>query len=377
MDSNPDSATTTFNTIGSTNQEATHGTRNVTSVYAEFSIPLIKNVPGAHSLEATAAARYERYNDFGNTTKPGASLRWKPIDESLAFRVSYSEGFRAATLQELYLGGQESFEYITNPNAPSQSQTRNLQSGNPKLEPEKSRSWNIGTVYTPAQIKGLTLRVDYYSIFKKNNIGLLQTQYVLDQYLAGNAAFQNAVDVNPTSRFVTEVRTPYSNLGKEVSRGFDYGFTYDYPTRDLGRFTFTFDATYLQTYLYTPDKSSDYIAGAGQYSTILGNSLPRHRSSFQTRWAHQDFDATLTWNCIAALKEFVASVESYHRIETYNTIDLQVGYKLPRDMRLIVGVVNVADEKVPFIAGATSNAYDAANYSILGRNYYVRVSRKF
>lgn len=378
LDFNPDSAITSFNTIGSTNQIATTGSRDVNSYYAELSIPLLRAVPGFHSLEATLAGRHERYSDFGNTTKPGASLRWKPFDETFAFRVSYSEGFRAPSLQELYLGGQESFEDLINPNAPAQIQVRNLQSGNPNLQPEESRSWNAGIVYSPSQVKGLTLRADYYTVFKENNIGLLEPQFVFDRFIEGDPVFRNAVQINPVSQFATLILTPYSNLGKEVSRGYDYGFTYVMPTQNLGRFTFTLDGTYLDTYLFTPDKESDYIEAAGDYADSIGNSLPRHRGSFTTSWGfREDIDLNVTWNYVAGLKEYITAVRAFHEIEDYHTFDLQLTYRLPRDLRLTVGVINVADEKVPFIGNSGSDGYDNGSYDILGRNYYVRLTKKF
>lgn len=377
LDFNPDSAITTFNTIGSTNQIATHGDRDVSSFYAEANVPLIANAPFFHSLEARMAIRHERYSDFGNATKPGGSLSWRPIDDSFAFRFSYSEGFRAPNLQELYLGGQESFEDLSNPNAPAQIQVRNLQSGNPNLEPEESRSWNFGFIYSPKQVEGLTLRADYYSVFKENNVGLLEAQFVFDRFLAGDPAFANAVQINPVNNFATLLLTPYSNLGKEISRGYDYGLSYVLPTDNLGRFTFALDGTYLDTYLYTPDKESDYLEGAGDYSNAIGNSLPRHRGRLSTTWNFREVEFTVNWNYIAGLQEYIGSTDTVHEIEAYNTFDLQLAYELPRDVRLAVGVLNVADEAVPFIGGTTSDGYDNGTYDILGRNYYVRLSKRF
>lgn len=373
---NPDSAITSFNTIGSTNQVATRGSRDVVSLYTEIGVPIANRLPGIHSLDLTLAGRYEDYNDFGTTFKPGASLRWKPIDESFAVRGSYSEGFRAASLQELYLGGQESFEDLENPNAPNQIQARSLYSGNPRLEPEESKSWNVGLVYTPKFVRNLTLRLDYYTVLKKNNIGVLESQFVFDRFLAGDPTFQRQVDINPVSKFATLIRVPYANLGKEVSRGYDYGFSYVIPSTNLGRFTVSLDGAYLATYLYTPDKTAAYLEGAGDYSNAIGNALPRHRGSLSTQWHHKNFDAGLSWNYIYGLREPLSGGRT-HKIDNWNTFDVQLGYGLPNDMKVAIGVLNAADEKVPFIAGAGSNAYSNETHDMMGRNYYVRVTKKF
>src|SRR6266403_2152062 len=68
---------------------------HVNEFYSEFSFPLLK------SLGASAAVRYSDYSNFGNTTTYKGGLRWQPI-EDLAIRGTYSTGFRAPNLGELY-----------------------------------------------------------------------------------------------------------------------------------------------------------------------------------------------------------------------------------------------------------------------------------
>ena len=69
--------------------------RDVTAVFVEFNIPIIKN------LEANVAVRYDHYSDFGNTTNPKISLRWQPAKDFL-LRGAWGTGFRAPTLSELF-----------------------------------------------------------------------------------------------------------------------------------------------------------------------------------------------------------------------------------------------------------------------------------
>ena len=75
----------------STDQE---GSRNVVGVYTELNVPLMKG------LDVTAAVRYDKYSDFGNTTNPKFSFKYTPIQQ-LLFRGSVSTGFRAPSLFEL------------------------------------------------------------------------------------------------------------------------------------------------------------------------------------------------------------------------------------------------------------------------------------
>ena len=67
------------------------GKRDVTALFAEFAIPIVKN------LDATISVRYDDYSDVGSTTNPKFSLRFQPVPE-LLLRASYNTGFPCADL---------------------------------------------------------------------------------------------------------------------------------------------------------------------------------------------------------------------------------------------------------------------------------------
>ena len=71
------------------------GKRDVTALFAEFAIPIVKN------LDMQVAFRYDHYSDFGNTFNPKVGVRYQPTPE-LLLRASYNSGFRAPTLFEIY-----------------------------------------------------------------------------------------------------------------------------------------------------------------------------------------------------------------------------------------------------------------------------------
>ena len=122
---NPDSENTSFDTIGSTDFEASRVNRDVWTTYQEVRIPVSSpawNFPGAYSLEFDIAEREEWYSQNTSATsilkaqhsqydaqKPKFSVRWQPLDPSwigaLTLRASYSEGFHAPTLPDLTPAG--------------------------------------------------------------------------------------------------------------------------------------------------------------------------------------------------------------------------------------------------------------------------------
>ena len=63
------------------------------------------NIPIVKSLEANVAVRYDHYEGVGSSTTPKASLRWQPMPQ-LLLRGSFGRGFRAPSLQDLYLPQQ-------------------------------------------------------------------------------------------------------------------------------------------------------------------------------------------------------------------------------------------------------------------------------
>lgn len=75
-----------------------------------------------------AGGRYDRFDDFDNALTPKASLGWS--DEGWRARLGYGEGFRAPSLLEQYA----SF---------SRGGGSSVITGNPELQPEQSKSWEL------------------------------------------------------------------------------------------------------------------------------------------------------------------------------------------------------------------------------------------
>ena len=69
--------------------------RTVFSAFGEALVPILSN------LEVDIALRYDKYNDFGDTTNPKLGLAYRPV-QSLLLRGTYGEGFRAPAFDDLY-----------------------------------------------------------------------------------------------------------------------------------------------------------------------------------------------------------------------------------------------------------------------------------
>ncbi|MBI2497712.1 MAG: TonB-dependent receptor, partial [Opitutae bacterium] len=150
--------------------------RAVESAFAETRVPIVsekQRLPLLHSLELSAAARYDTYSDIGGHISPGYGLIWRPVKWALV-RASRNYAFRAPGLQALYRpvtnGGLTIFGFSIPTRDPQRGGTplplgsyTSLIGGNLDLKPEKSISDNVGIVIeSPFELlKGLSFSVDY------------------------------------------------------------------------------------------------------------------------------------------------------------------------------------------------------------------------
>ncbi len=141
-----------------------------------------------------ATFRTEQYSDFGNTFVYKFSGRYKFLDDMVTLRASYSTGFRAPMLHQIYLQiAQQSFvpgQGIQSKGIFNNKSSQARQMGIESLKPEKSTNVTVGLGLNPT--KNLSITVDYYRIDVKDRIILgseiaeSDTTTTLGQILASN-----------------------------------------------------------------------------------------------------------------------------------------------------------------------------------------------
>ncbi len=117
------------------------------SGYTELDIPLTSpsfNIPGFYSVDVEAAARVDKYSQFGSTENPQVHLRWEVIP-GLVLRGGYSRSFRAPSLTELAAGGNQAFGFVNDPNGGGPGVPENVEvtintPGNANLKPETAET---------------------------------------------------------------------------------------------------------------------------------------------------------------------------------------------------------------------------------------------
>ncbi len=133
--------------------------------------------------------RSERYSDFGNATVYKLSTRYKFNDDKVTFRASFSTGFRAPLLHQIYQQlAQASFvpgQGIQTKGIVNNVSPQAFALGVPKLTPEKSTNFTLGLGFNPS--KNLSITLDYYNIQVKDRI-------ILGSEIAGTSGGTTALD---------------------------------------------------------------------------------------------------------------------------------------------------------------------------------------
>ncbi|HEX8078447.1 MAG TPA: TonB-dependent receptor, partial [Chthoniobacterales bacterium] len=219
--------------------------RDSSAVYAEVAIPLfsaMQHIAGFHSLEITGAARFENYfNNDTNVLVPKVGLRWQPFDDTLTLRATWGEGFREPSGLELFSPPFPTVEFTREvPFTPV------LLVASPNLQPEDSRNFTAGVVYTPKFLPGLTTSVDLFNIERSGVVILPSAQEVLDREAAGQL-LPGEVVVRDAQGNLLRVDIPYENGGVQKARGLDASLSYQLQT-SVGTFTWRTEATFLDSF---------------------------------------------------------------------------------------------------------------------------------
>ncbi len=171
-----------------------------------------------------ATGRAERYSDFGNATVGKISSRYKLMDDKLVIRGSYSTGFRAPTLHQIYAQStQASFAggTIVLSGLFNNISKEAFALGIPKLTPEKSENYTIGAGFNLNS--NLSFTLDYYNItisdriVYSSSISTSDASSSLGQILA-------AGDLTSVQFFINGVKTKTEGLDFVASyKGLDIG----------------------------------------------------------------------------------------------------------------------------------------------------------
>lgn len=222
--------------------------------------------------------RAERYSDFGNATVFKLSSRYKLLDDKLTLRTSYSTGFRAPLLHQIYQQlAQASFvpgQGIQTKGIVNNVSPQAFALGVPKLTPEKSTNFTFGLGLNPT--RNLSITLDYYNIKVKDRI-------VLGSEIAGTAAGNTALDKILKANGIVAVSF-FSNALNTTTSGLDFVISQRNLLVGPGKLGINLAGNYTFVNKYTSVKNTKLIADAGKsvfdrtQDALLFSSRPKYKT---------------------------------------------------------------------------------------------------
>ncbi|WP_343617266.1 TonB-dependent receptor [Novosphingobium sp.] len=378
----------------------TMGSYDLHEVYGELSVPVFKDWALGKSLDVDLASRFSDYSTVGSKVTMKAGFGYRPIQDIL-LRGTYSQGFRAPSLLELYQGARATnFQGIDPCNGGAAAHSGlpgcagvpttynqsgyngallpGIISGNTQLKPETANTYSAGISITPHQIPGLSLTVDYYKIVVNNAIASQSATQILGLCATQGGVFCNLVTRDPNSGAIIAIQQTSQNLNSISTDGVDATLRYERST-PIGRITGTVDASYLHSFqTVSPNPAGgapivDERAGKGDQPR---STYPHWKGQASLGWSKDRFDLTARARYIGPTTDVVNPVKDAHTKSIIYT-DLEGGVSIGEGAyRLGFGVSNLFDVQPPLSYANAPINYDIYTYDARGRYLYLRVAVK-
>ena len=370
----------------------TDKSRNVEAIFGEVNVPIIKN------LEANVAARYDHYQGVGNSFTPKGGLRWQPAPEML-FRTSWGRGFRAPSLQDLYLpnttgvtpaGLSDPLRCPTTKDGTIDCTTQfNVTfGGNAQLKPEKSRNFTLGAVLEPTN--AVSVGIDYFRVDLSDtitngvNAGTILTDKASVARYAGlitRAAPSPADIAAMIPGKILNIDQTNLNLGVSKVAGFELDVKWRLPASDYGKFILAANGTYF-TRFDTSNPDGSFSGGVDQVNNATGGVVPRFRSYSSVDWTLGPWNVNVGQTFQKGYTDIPSSFSGATRdVSSYAIYDVQGTYTGFKSWSLTLGARNVFNRDPPYsnVGGQVQfqAGYDAQYADPRGRFLYGRVTYSF
>jgi len=395
---------------------STAGKFDVTEFYGELNIPLLSGVTGADLLELNVAARNSDYSTSGSESTYKVSALWRPFSE-LSLRGSYSTGFRAPGIGELFGGAaREDFNFL-DPCADYEGtlgsanggrdapQPANIQAncaalgvdpglaqinpqlsavstGNDQLKAETSDNVTFGFVYSPAWSEGLswsegmTLSVDYYDVQIDRAVqGISPGELINACVNTLDPFFCDNVPRGVTGQIGT-VQNQLQNIGGIDASGLDIVFSYLSPETSVGTFNLQMNATYLNEYKESTNNPDGTVSvrdltGTHPDETFF-RAFPEWRAVTSLDWMMNRFTGTLRVRWVDSML-----LDSGSTLDSVAFTDLRFSYNpiwADESLTFTLGFNNVLDTDPPVCDACGVIGMSPVSHDLPGRVAYVGVT---
>jgi len=391
----------------------TAGDYNVNEVYLELAVPLMANAERGSALDMSIAGRYSDYSTFGGESTGKLGLRWQ-LAEEFVLRGSFAQGFRAPSIGELY-GTLSRFDATlvdpcsgaanaVRPECVAQgvpadyvqtnSQISVVTSGNADLQPETSRSLNLGAVWSPSFAAGaswserMDLGLTFYKHTIEDAIQAPDAQVILNRCVFDADPFSCASYDRSERGQIVRFDDILDNLGTIRTDGWDLSLGWLLPERGWGQLRFDAKATFVGEYELVNESGQAEPRAPG--IEVNNSAIPEWTGNVSTQWSRGPW--AIAWNVrhIDDLRESCGGANGFaicddsandiNHLDATTYHDLQASWNSDawmRGLRVTLGVNNLTGEDPPICLSCSLNGYDAATYDLPGRFFYARLGLRF
>ena len=417
------------------------GSINVAEAFAELSIPLLEDAPGAYRWLLDTSVRAANYDidQIGTVVSFGIGMQYQPT-ESFNFRAAFNRALRAPDLTELFSpprGDSDSFTDICDgvtltsvgiidDNCRSEpgilaalndpdSETPGVfeeesgshsspNAGNLNLKEEEADTLTFGVVWQPKSLEDFSFAIDYYNIEVTDAIDSYDNRDILRQCydtteFGDNNPFCSDIFRNPNDGQLTNVIQRQFNLNSQETSGVDSMINYEF---ELDSIPGEFEVRYIHTHLIKYVEIVDGLDGIiidNQKGEFFHEKF-EDRSRLSLTWKNDDW--RISWRTsyygstyesqelrelyLDAVEEFGDAAE----IPTFLNVDSELFHNLSFryrteiddvDVSFYFGVRNIFDNEGPFFPTGDTEAGNSSNYSdafgVRGRLGFARVKLSF
>ena len=431
IEDTPGAVTLADNSWGLSGGGITAGEEETNEAYAEFAVPLLRDLPLVQSLNLSLSGRYTNTKTSGDASTYKVGLNWE-VNDAVRIRATHGTSFRAPALFELYLADQTSFVgqrnidpclnldqrvtdgtlrttdplYINcrNPAGPGGGVAGNFTGGVSSaevvtggglgvLEPETSKATVIGVILTPPD-SNLSVAVDYFEIKIEDQVdvlgsaGILQACYLSDTFPTDPIC--NQFDRSaPLGGSITQVRDSYLNIAEQNNRGVDFTarwfHDFDFATVSLDtQTTWTFETNQATFASF----GTDFLGDIGNPELVGNVNFTLTRGPWTAFWGwdwigNQDARPDIIRRGGSLFQTIDGRrTETKGDAEFTSFHSVSLGYE-GDGWEISGGLANVFDELPPTISpvnsGTQGNSILASQYTegYYGRRAFVRLSKSF
>jgi iron complex outermembrane receptor protein len=357
--------------VGGSAGNSAAGDRQVWAMFYEAVLPLTDDI------ELNLAARYDDYSDFGDNVAPKASIRWQAL-ENVVVRASYSEAFRAPSLDQLYAATTFSaddgtdYAYCASNGIDEvsclETQYDTYITANKDLGPETSEYLNFGVAWDITDDFGV--KVDYFNLNIDNVISRRTISNVMEGIASGSLATSNTFYVKRAPGTggslgqAYEVGTGYGNGDKLEITGIDVALNAKFET-SIGDFGINWNNSFVLDYI-------EEVEGGGNGVDTSGwNGQPELKSVLTTTYRVSDH--SLSWNM--NYTDSTYEDKETGNLDSWLIHNLSYVYDAGDFGSILLGINNLTDEDP--VLTSSGDYTNPELYNNYGREYRASYTLKF